>query len=61
MYNYIWYFTCLIVPMLAVPKVLTLNKTQINLAFHSLNRTYVGCTEGTHAQQNSNKFGISLA
>ncbi len=47
--------------MLATPKVLTLNKTQINLAFHSLNRTYVGYAEGTHAQQNLNKFGFVFA
>ena len=47
--------------MLATPKVLTLGNAQINLVLFSLNRTYVGYAEGTHAQQNSNKFGFVFA
>ena len=45
---------------LALPKVLTLENTQINLVLCLLNRTF-GFAEGTHARKYSNKFGTLLA
>jgi hypothetical protein len=44
---------------LALPKVLSFGKTQINLVFLSLIRI-AGSAEGTHVLKNSNKFGFSL-
>ena len=41
-------------------KVLSFEKTQINLVFFSLIRTFDLAVEGTFVRENSNKFGFLL-